>query len=427
MIKKMKFLAVAFFLMLATVVQAQVTTSSMSGRVTDAEGAVIGATVVATHQPSGTTYGTVTNMDGRYNLSGMRIGGPYRVEVSYIGYGRNATEGITLQLSENYVHNVVLSEENIALSEVVVVATGGSSNMNSDRAGAVTNINSRVISSLPSVSRSLTDFTKLTPQANGAAIGGGTYRQNNITIDGASFNNKFGIGQSMPANGSPISLDAIEQVSVSITPYDVRQSGFLGASVNAVTRSGDNQFRGSFYTYLNNEKFKGNKVNDQTFEKVDSRYNLYGFRFGGPIIKNKLFFFVNFETEKTVVPGPSRVAATSTNPYTDGKNNIARPTDSEMNMMSKYLAETYGYETGPYQGYSMESPGMKLLARVDWNINKNHRLNIRYNITKSKDPLDPSTSSSQIFPSPYQKSYNRRGMYAMWYQNSGYFQEPFRL
>jgi hypothetical protein len=409
--------------MVATVMQAQVTTSSMSGRVTDADGAVIGATVVATHVPSGTTYGTVTNMDGRYNLNGMRVGGPYSVEISYIGYSKYIVGDITLSLSENYVLNVQLVEEAIELQEVAIIARGGSSNMNSDRAGAVTNISTRVLNTLPSISRNLTDFTRLTPQANGSAIGGGTYRQNNITIDGASFNNKFGIGQSMPANGSPISLDAIEQVSVSVTPYDVRQSGFLGSSINAVTRSGDNEFRGSFYTYMNNEQYKGNKVKDETFDRSDSRFNLYGFRFGGPIIKNKLFFFLNFETEKTIVPGPSRVAATPENPYTDGSDNIARPTASDLNMISDYLRNNYGYETGPYQGYSNESPGMKFLARVDWNINDQHRLNVRYNVTKKKDPSYPSTSSSQISPPPYSTSYNRQGIYAMWYQNSGYYQE----
>ena len=222
---------------------------------------MIGATIVATHEPSGTTYGTITNVDGRYNLNGMRVGGPYKVEVSYIGYKKSVTTGITLSLSENYVLNTQLMEEAVGLDEIQIVAKGGSSNMNSDRAGAVTNINTRIISTLPSVSRSLTDFTKLTPQANGAAIGGGTYRQNNITIDGASFNNKFGIGQSMPANGSPISLDAIDQISVSVTPYDVRQSGFLGASINAVTRSGDNEFRGSVYTSERAQMLKVMNIN----------------------------------------------------------------------------------------------------------------------------------------------------------------------
>jgi hypothetical protein len=409
-------------LLASTLTYAQVTTSSMSGIVADEKGEpLIGASVVAIHTPSGTEYGTITDVKGNYRIVNMRPGGPYTVSFSYLGYNTmKVTEGY-LALAENTVLNGNLNENSIELGTVEIVGSRYS-NMSSDQAGAVTNIGRNAINTLPTISRSFTDLTRLTPQANGAAIGGGTYRQNNITIDGASFNNKFGIGQSMPANGSPISLDAIEQISVSVTPYDVRQSGFLGASVNAVTRSGDNEFKGSVYTYLNNEKFKGNKVKDQTFDRTESSYNLYGVRFGGPIIKNKLFFFVNYETEKTQVPGPSRTASTNSNPY-DAENNVARPTAADMDMISKYLMDTYGYETGPYQGYANESPGMKLLARVDWNINKNHRINIRYNITKKKDPYTPSTSISGISPTPYASSNNRTGMWAMWYKNSGYYQE----
>jgi hypothetical protein len=350
----------------------------------------------------------------------MRVGGPYELTVSYLGYNTVKVTDIQLSLGETAILNLTLKESDIALQEVEIVASRFS-NMSSDQAGATTNITRRNIETMPTVNRDLTDITRLTPQANGAAIGGGTYRQNNITIDGASFNNKFGIGQSMPANGSPISLDAIEQVSVSITPYDVRHSGFIGASVNAVTRSGDNEFRGSVYSYMNDERFKGNKVAGKTFNKSESSYNLIGARLGGPIIKNKLFFFLNFETEKTMVPGPSRVAATPENPYTDGNNNIARPTVADMDMMSQYIKNTYGYETGPYSGYASESPGMKFLARIDWNINANHRMNIRYNITKKKDPIYPSTSISGIAPAPYTTTENRTKMHAMWYKNSGYF------
>lgn len=422
MVKRFRFLLVTLLMVFTTVLQAQVTTSSMSGRVTDAEGPVIGATVIATHTPSGTTYGTVTNLEGRYSLSNMRIGGPYTVQISYIGYNSVKYTDVNLSLGENAVLNVPLEESTIALDAIEVVASRFS-NMSSDQAGAITNVTSRTIVSMPTVNRDLTDLTRLTPQANGAAIGGGTYRQNNITIDGASFNNKFGIGQSMPANGSPISLDAIEQVSVSITPYDVRQSGFLGASVNAVTRSGDNQFRASVYTYLNNENFKGNSVSGTKFDKSESSYSSYGIRMGGPIIKNKLFYFVNFETEKTMVPGPSRVASSASNPYTDGSNNVARPTVEDMDKMSKYLKDTYGYETGPYAGYSDENPGLKFLGRLDWNINSNHKLNVRYNITKRKSPSYPSTSISGIAPAPYASANNRTKIHAMWYQNSGYFQE----
>lgn len=414
----MKFFSVAFFLMLATVLQAQVTTSSMSGRVTDVDGAVIGATVVATHTPSGTTYGTVTNMDGRYNLNGMRVGGPYTVEISYIGYGTNTAENISLRLGENFVHDVVISEQTTTLGEVVVTGDRMAA-MNSQRMGAAVNIGSREINLMPTVSRSINDITRLTPQANGNQIGGGNYRQNYITIDGAQFNNAFGIGTNLPGGGNPISIDALEQISVNITPFDVRQSGFIGSAINAVTKSGTNEFRGSAYTYMQNEKWKGNKVGDVTFDRAPSKYNMYGFTLGGPIVKNKLFFFVNFETEKSVVPGPSRIAATPQNPA-NYDNNIARPTVAEMDMISKYLIDTYGYDPGPYQGYSNDSPASRLLARVDWNLNRDHKLNIRYSNQKSKNPNNPSTSFS-----PFSSLYtgNRLAMDAIPFKNAGYFQE----
>ena len=423
MLKKTKLFILSVLLIGFAALNAQVTTSSMSGLVSDDNGEpLIGAAVIALHTPSGTEYGAITDAKGQYRLSNLRVGGPYTVTTTYVGFSSLKVTDINLSLAENAVLNISLKEDAVSLQAVEVVGSRFS-NMSTDQAGAVTNINTQKINAMPSVDRSFSDLTRLTPQANGAAIGGGTYRQNNITIDGASFNNKFGIGQSMPANGSPISLDAIEQISVSITPYDVRQSGFLGAAINAVTRSGDNEFRGSVYTYLNNEKFKGNKVGEVTFDRSPSSYNLYGVRVGGPIVKNKLFFFLNYETEKAMVPGPSRVAATAEKPYTDGSDNIARPTATDMDMMSKYLKDTYGYETGPYQGYSNESPGMKFLARIDWNINKQHRFNIRYNLTKKKDPSYPSTSITGISPAPYNRNDNRQGMWAMWYQNSGYFQE----
>jgi len=420
---KIKHLLIAMLLFVSTLTYAQITTSSLSGIVTDEKGEpLIGASVVAVHTPSGTEFGAVTDTRGNFRIANMRPGGPYTITFTYLGYNTVNITDVNLALAENTVLNGNLRESSVDLGPVEIVGSR-TSNMSSNQAGAITNISRRAISTLPTVSRSLTDITRLTPQANGAAIGGGTYRQNNITIDGASFNNKFGIGQSMPANGSPISLDAIDQVSVSVTPYDVRQSGFLGAAINAVTRSGDNEFRGSVYTYLNNQNFKGNKVQDYTFNRTKSSYNLYGVRLGGPIIKNKLFFFINYETENTQVPGPSRVAATPQKPFTDGKDNVARPTAADMDMISNYLRDTYGYETGPYQGYSYDSPGMKLLARVDWNINRNHRLNVRYNITNKKDPYPPSTSISGIAPPPYSTTYNRNGIYAMWYKNSGYYQE----
>jgi hypothetical protein len=237
MIKKLRFIAVALFITIATVMQAQVTTSSMSGRVTDVDGAVIGATVVATHEPSGTTYGTVTNLEGRYNLNGMRVGGPYTVEISYIGYGNNITEGITLSLGENYSHNVVLQEETVSLGEVVVTALR--TKFSTEKTGAVTNITNTQIENLPTVSRSIMDITRLSPYGgNGMSFAGTDGRTANFTVDGANFNNNFGLSDALPGGGNPISIEAIEELQVVITPYDVRQTNFIGGGVNAITKSG---------------------------------------------------------------------------------------------------------------------------------------------------------------------------------------------
>jgi len=400
----------------------QVTSSGMNGKITGNKESLPGAAIVAIHVPSGSQYGTVTNSDGRFSIQGMRPGGPYTIEVSFVGYSKATYTDVTLNLGEPFTMNADLKESTTEVSEIVVVGARPSA-FNSERNGAAINITNRQIAMMPTVSRSINDVTRLTPQANGNQIGGGNYRQNYITVDGAQFNNAFGIGGNLPGNGSPISLDALDQISVNITPFDVRQSGFIGASVNAVTRSGSNEFTGSAYTYMKNEKYAGNKVGDATFTKNPSDYNLKGFRVGGPIIKNKLFFFVNYETEKNTVPGPGRVASTGTPDYV---NNIARPTVADMDMMSKYLLDNYGYETGPYQGYSQESPRTKFLGRLDWNINKNHKLNVRYSNSNGKSPSYPSTSFSPFTNAqiPYQAtSVNRQSMDAMWYKNSGYYQE----
>lgn len=394
------------------------TTAGINGKIVDSSGKPLaGATVLAIHVPSGSQYGALANSDGLFSIQGMRPGGPYTIEISFVGYSKKSLTDVSLLLGESFVVNAGLEEASAQLNEVVVVAAK-SPTFNSEKNGASINIGTRQLSTMPTISRSINDITRLTPQANGNQIGGGNYRQNFITVDGAQFNNAFGIGTNLPGNGSPISLDALDQISVNITPYDVRQSGFIGASVNAVTRSGNNEFSGSAYTYMQNETYKGNFVDGEKFARTPSDYLMMGVRLGGPIIKNKLFFFLNYEQEKTTVPGPSRVAATPEAPA-DGKN-IARPTVADMDMMSDYLRNTYGYETGPYQGYSYQSPSRKFLARIDWNINKNHKFNIRYSLMESKDPSIPSTSVSP-FGSLYTNT--RTSIDAMWYKNSGYYQE----
>lgn len=428
MLKRMRSFFVVAMLMLTTLVNAQVTTASMSGKVTEQNEAVIGATVLAIHEPSGTRYGTITNLDGRFSIRSMQVGGPYKVEISYVGFQTAVYKGINLQLGDNYVLNVNLHESSEILDEVIVVGSS-SSNMKSDRAGAITNINSQQMAAIPTVSRSMNDIMRLSPQSssttNGFAVGGGNYRQSYVTVDGAAFNNMFGLGQNLPANGSPISLDALEQISVSVTPYDVRQSGFTGGAINAVTRSGTNQFKGSAYTYLNNQNLKGTHVRDYDLTRSKAQYYTYGASIGGPIIKDKLFFFVNGEYEANITAGPTTMPRANEDAAW-GQDNINRPTVGDMNTMSQYMSEKYGYNTGRYSGYDLKTPAYRILARLDWNINSNNKLNLRFSQTHTKDSNSPSNSTSPmsnttIYPG-HGSSGSRSSIYAMTYENSRYYQ-----
>lgn len=419
-------LILALLLPLHAVWAQGVTTSSMTGTVNDDKGEGLpGATVVAVHTPTGTRYGASTSIDGRFQIPNMRVGGPYSVEVTFIGFQTQTFSNITLRLAEPHVLNVKLGQGAVQLNEVSVTAENSRSVLSANRTGSTTNVGTREIERLPTITRSLNDFTRLTPQASGTSVGGGNYRQNNITVDGADFNNNFGIGGNLPANGSPISLDAIAEISVNLTPYDVKQSGFIGSSINAVTRSGTNEFSGSAYTFFRNENQQGNKVGPETFARQPMDINTYGFRLGGPVIKNKLFFFVNAEVGKEIKPGQQNIAATATSGTGSygSANNINRPLATELDEISNYLRTTYGYETGPYQGYDNESTNNRFVGRLDWNINNNHRFNIRYSQVESKSPSFPSTSRSPFKQYDNTNNQGRQFNSALWFQNAGYFTE----
>jgi hypothetical protein len=419
MIKKLRFLLVALIISSATIIQAQVTTSSMSGRVTDAEGAVIGATVIATHESSGTTYGTVTNLEGRFNLNGMRVGGPYTVEVTYIGYGAYTANNITLSLGENYSLNVVLSEETTTLGEVVVTALR--TKFSNQKTGAVTNITNAQIDNLPTVSRNIMDVTRLSPYGgNGMSFGGADGRSSNFTVDGANFNNNFGLSDGLPGGGNPISLEAIEEMQVVIAPYDVRQTNFIGGGVNAITKSGTNTFKASAYIYHRNENLRGDAVRGEQIEgaRERDRNTTYGFTFGGPIIKNKLFFFVNGELAKT--PTVANRWKASTDGVADPDNYISRTTENDMKKVSEFVSSKYGYNTGSYTNFPADESNEKLLARLDWNITNQHRLALRYNYTKNLRWSSPNASSMDGGP---RMSEARMSQASMAFANSMYSQD----
>ena len=377
---------------------AQITTSSVSGKITANGEDVIGATIKAVHQPSGTVYRAVTNIDGRYSIQGMRPGGPYVLEVTYVGYKNKQVKGISLSLGQNTVLNETLAEDAAQLEDVVVVANRNN-NMRTDRAGATTSINADQIEAVPTVSRSMNDLLKLTPQGanvgSGFSVGGGNYRQSYVTVDGAAFNNAFGIGGNLPGNGSPISLDALDQISVSSSPYDVRLSGFTGGAISAVTKSGTNDFKGTAYMYTTNSHLRGNKVSDYELNRLQSHATTWGASFGGPIIKDKLFFFANGEYQSNISAGPSGTArVNATDEWSPTSGTVHRPLQSDMDDMLSFLNKTYGYNPGRYQGYSLDTPSYKFLARIDWNINENNKLNFRFSKSHDKDSKAPSNSTS---------------------------------
>ncbi|MBR1546031.1 MAG: TonB-dependent receptor [Prevotella sp.] len=426
---KKRILSLVFLLMAMMTVTAQVTTSGISGIVTAGNEEAIGATITAKHVPSGTIYRAITNIDGRYTVSGMRAGGPYEIEISYIGFQTKQFTDVQLQLGQNSVIDANLVEGSEMLTEVVVTAQANNT-MRSDRSGAVTNLNSAAMSVIPTVGRSMTDIMKLTPQsssASGMAIGGGNYRQSSVTIDGASFNNAFGLGSSpLPGGGTPISLDALEQMTISITPYDVRQSGFTGGGINAVTKSGTNQFSGSVYTYLTSTSLRGSRVGDTTLAVDNGHANTYGLTFGGPILKDKLFFFVNGEIEDNITTGPAARAGNGGTPYTPTNR---RPQINELESLSDYLQNTYGLTTGPWQGYNVKTPAYRILARLDWNINDNHKFNVRF--TKSNRKVSNNASASRSIGSNQataiyggnQNSYGSLTNYSMNSLSSRYYAE----
>jgi len=383
--QKRLFFLVATMLMMVSSAMAQVTTSSMGGKVTvgSASGEeVIGATVQAVHEPSGTRYAAVTNIDGRFNIQGMRTGGPYAVTVSYIGYQSKTIKGVTLELGETYNLNVWLSEDANELTEVVI--TGKASKFAAERTGASTNISNTQITNLPTVNRNITDVTRLSPYGgNGMSFAGSDGRTANFTVDGANFNNNFGLSENLPGGGNPISLDAIEELQVVISPYDVRQTNFIGGGVNAITKSGTNTFRGSAYVYHKNENMQGDAIYREQISgaRAKDQQTTYGFTLGGPILKDNLFFFVN--GEMMVKPTVVNRWRGSENGVADADNYTSRTTLSDLAAVSDYMASKYGYDTGSYTSYPADEKNYKLLARLDWNITNNHHLALRYNYTKN--------------------------------------------
>ncbi|WP_074406874.1 TonB-dependent receptor [Aquimarina megaterium] len=400
--KKITFLFVVILMAVVGETFAQgVTKSSINGKITDNTGqALPGANVVAIHTPSGTKYGAITDFDGFYRIANMRTGGPYKVTISYVGFKDYVKDNTFLQLGDSQNISTQMIEEASALEQVIITVTNNSV-FDSGKTGTETTVTERQINSLPSVSRSVADFVRITPQAQitegddgfSVSLAGQNNRYNALYIDGGVSNDVFGLAGSGTDGGqtgvNPFSIDAIETFQINIAPFDVRQSGFSGGAINAITRSGTNNIEGSAYTYFRNESLTGKTPPDlvgtgESREKLsDYSAKIYGARIGGPIIKDKLFYFVNYEREEQETPQPFNFS-----------NYQGNATLADVQNLSNFLQTTYGYDTGGFDNNTRTLDSDKLTVKLDWNINDNHQLSVKHNFVKA-DNLEARNSGNR--------------------------------
>lgn len=379
-------LLMLFLLPMVTLGQGQ-TTATITGKVVDQGGEPLpGTNIVATHEPTGVTYGTTTRSDGRYTLKNLRVGGPYHIVASFVGFTKNRKEGYYLELDQELTVDFTMVEGNIELEEVTVVAEEDQI-LNSRRTGARTNVSTREIESLPTIARSIQDFSRLLPQNTGGnSFAGRNDRYNNIQVDGATLNDVFGLGEATPgsqAGAEPFSLDAIREFNVDLAPYDVTNSGFTGAQINAVTRSGTNEYEGSVYYQGRNENFVGDlPIEGGTSEIGEFDESFIGFRLGGPIIEDKLFFFVNGELKRENSPITTGLAGSNAGTLFGGEDPIQQSTIQEIIDISQ---NQYGYNPGGFQPINQDQDNGKFLIKLDYNINQNHNLTLRHNFVNADD------------------------------------------
>ena len=403
------FVAVATYAAGAT---AQVTTSSVGGTIRSSNGQpVAGARVTAIHLPSGSIYTATSRADGGYVIPAARVGGPYEITAKALSFAPSVRTGVSLDLGTRTDLDFTMTVVAVKLNTVEVTADAGT--FSSTRTGAATKISSEAIAAFPTIGRTITDFTRLTPQASGSSFAGMDNRYNNFTIDGSYFNNSFGLaGQpGGRTNVAPIPIEALDQIQVAIAPYDVRQGNFVGAGINAVTRSGTNKFQGSAYNIRRDQSLVGNRIDGVPFNPGTFKYNLNGAWISGPIFRNRLFFFASYEDDKSTAPGTTFLPNSGTQPIA---GNVTRVLDSDLSALQSFLSTKFNYQTGPYTGYSNLTPSTRQLYKIDWNVDDKNKVSLRYNqLASSADQLI-SNSNSQGFGN------RRTNNTSMSFQNSGY-------
>lgn len=373
----------------------QETTSEIHGIVAGENGQGLqGATVTAIHTPTGTQYTTTTRADGRYSLPNVRVGGPYEITVTFVGYQSSVQRDINTSLGTAFVADFRLTSNTGNLSEITVSTTRSDRVFSRSRTGAAEVITRTQIDRLPTVNRSLQDYTRLTPSANGNSFAGRSSSFNNLTVNGASFNNTFGLSGTLggQANSQPISLDALDQIQVNIAPYDVTLGAFTGAGINSVTRSGTNNYRGSVYYYWRNPYLTGRKVGTTTIPEQQFNYHSFGANVGGYIIKNKLFYFISGERERLAQPATSFQASRAGKPPVPGA--VSQANGDTLDVLRNFLISRFGYDPGAYENYNYNTNADRATVRIDYNINSKNTFNVNYFYLKSNRNVVPSSSGS---------------------------------
>lgn len=392
-IKRKLSLLTVVFLLAGFFVKAQETTSEIQGYVTDDKKAPLsGATITAVHLPTGTKYLTTSRKDGQFNLGNVRVGGPYTITTSFVGFQEQKQEDVYLNLGTAFKSDYSMVKASTNLSEVVITGSRSDKVFSRSRTGSAEVITRQQIDRLPTTNRSIADFTRLTPTANGNSFAGRSSGANNLTVNGASFNNTFGLSGTLGGQTSsqPFSIDALEQIQVNIAPYDVTLGGFTGAGINSVTKSGTNEFKGSIYNFTKTPDLTGTRIGSTEIPKQDFNFKNRGITIGGPIIKNKLFFFVSGEQERIGTPATSRVA--SRNGSTG--DNVSQARAETLDSLKNFLITKYGYNPGAYENYNFDIYSDKITARLDFNINNKNTFNINYYYLKSWRNQSPSNSGA---------------------------------
>jgi hypothetical protein len=393
-----------------------VTTGQMGGFVLDTEGnPVTDASVVARHEPSGTAYGTSTRGGGAWSIPNMRVGGPYTITVTMIGYAEYRETGAYVDLGQDLRLNFELEVQAVEVAELAVQVEENTL-LNAGRTGAATFISADQVEILPNLRRSFRDLVRVDPRADGNfAVAGRNWLYNNISLDGSYFSNAFGLDDPAPGGqtaSEPIPYTAIDQITVQVAPFDIRQGGFTGANVNLVSKSGTNDWQFSAYGFFRNQDLLGNNVRGEpVVANPDLSFGQYGGLLSGPIIKDKLFFFVNGEINRRDNPGTDFVANTD-GTVDPGESRVEA---GVMDAISQRMMDVYGYDTGPYEGFTHATNSDKILFKLDWNISQSDNFVFRYNFLDSKRELPPHPFAFTIFGSNRTPSAT-----SLPFQNTGY-------